>query len=262
MNLAKAINLMVAARDDAILAAWVYMITDQAVHAVTDLSPYDAWDAYQRLYDLGLVEATAFHRTDPERAFFAHAATPSWSAIQGVISRYDTNLKEPPPMSKPRVTNPFATPDTALATSREERAPALPSSRGAMPLSPFGTAAPPSLNPFGASAALPPDGMVAARRLRNDVGPMFVPAGSPGDPNALPCRDPMGRSDQAWIIPEVYCCKQRLQMAGDGAERVGPDDLPGGAVSVIDAIFHAHCPHCGSVWHLSVGSAIHPDAMR
>ena len=62
MNLAKAINLMVAARDDAILAAWVYMITDQAVHAVTDLSPYDAWDAYQRLYDLGLVEATAFHR--------------------------------------------------------------------------------------------------------------------------------------------------------------------------------------------------------
>ncbi len=38
---------------------------------------------------------------------------------------------------------------------------------------------------------------------------------------------------------------------------MGISDIKG-----IEAAFAAHCPHCGSVWHLSVGSAIHPDAMR
>ena len=50
--------------------------------------------------------------------------------------------------------------------------------------------------------------------------------------------------------------------ASDGGQVVGPDDLPGGSVSVVDTIFHAHCDHCGRVWHFSVGMVVTPDMAR
>lgn len=254
MNLAKAIHLLVAAKEDAVLAAWAFMVTEFDVAPTCDISPYDAWDSYQRFYDLGLVTEDDFRRLDPERAFFARSAKPSRDSIQGLLYTFNAICKEPPTMSKSTSQNPFERTDTAIAP-RESTSPTVPVSRAAMPLSSFGQAT--SMNPFGAAPAMA-EGMVPARRLRNDVGPMFAPQGSPADPaSGLPCRD----SSASWD-PEVYCCRTKLKTASDGGQVVGPDDLPGGSVSVIDTIFHAHCAHCGRVWHFSVGMVVTPDMAR
>lgn len=250
MNLAKAINLLVAAKEDPVLAAWAFMIVElEATPSPDCVSPYDAWDAYQQLYGLGLIDHSAFHRTDPERAFFARSAQPAWGAVQSVLQTLEALTSDPkePPMSK-SIGNPFEQSE-AIVTRESARAPAIPASRSSAPLSPFGApAAAPLGNPFSTS-----------------VRPIEAPPSNPfslGTPmppkSGLPCNNP---SAAMFVEPDMYCCRTKLEMANDGGQVIGPDDLPGNQVSVVDAIFHGICPHCQRVWHVSVGQINH-DARR
>jgi hypothetical protein len=252
MNLAKAINLLVAAKEDPVLAAWAFMLVElKATPGPDGVSPYDAWDAYQQLYDLGLIDHSAFHRTDPERAFFARSAQPAWGAVESVLHAFHAiSHEEPPVMSK--IGNPFEQSE-AIVTRDAARAPAIPAPRSSAPLSPFGgQAAAPLGNPFSTS-----------------VRPIEAPASNPfGGLGAtmpaktgLPCNSPNGSTSSQFYEPEVYCCRKRVEMANDGGQVIGPDDLPGNQVSVVDAIFHGICPECNAVLHMSVGKINH-DARR
>jgi len=253
MNLAKAINLLVAAKEDPVLAAWAFMLVElEATPGQDGVSPYDAWDAYQQLYDLGLIDPSTFHRTDPERAFFARSAQPVWGAVESVLHAFHSinhDLKEPP-MSK-SIGNPFE--QSEAIVTRETRAPAVPAARSSAPLSPFGGAAPAPLgNPFS----------TAVRPIEAPPSNPFGGLGAPIQPKAgLPCNDPNGSLAGRFVEPDMYCCRQKLEMANDGGQVIGPDDLPGNQVSVVDAIFHGVCPHCQTVWHVSAGQINH-DARR
>lgn len=251
MNLAKAINLLVAAKEDPVLAAWAFMLVElEATPGPEGVSPYDAWDAYQQLYGLGLIDHSAFHRTDPERAFFSRSAQPAWGAVESVLHAFHSiSHEEPPVMSK--IGNPFEKSE-AIATREAPRAPAVPAPRSSAPLSPFASQAPAPLgNPFSTS-------------VRPIEAPASNPFGGLGAPmpakTGLPCNNP-NTSTRMVVEPDMYCCRQKLQMANDGGQVIGPDDLPGNQVSVVDAIFHGICPHCQSVWHVSVGQINH-DARR
>lgn len=248
MNLAKAIDLMIAAKEDPVLAAWTFMILEMETSPNPDsVSPYDAWDAYQKLYDLGLVTTDVFRRTDPEQTFFANSAKPAWGAVASVLYAYTslkTNLKEPP-MSKNRIANPFE--QSEAIVTRETIAPTIPASRNNVQL-PFAGAAPGGAlsNPFSTTI----------RPIESPPSP-FGNLGSPKAPmGKLPSNK--GPINDMTVEPEMYCCGKRLEMANDGGQVIGPDDLPGNqGVSVIDAIFHGICSDCQRVWHTSVGQIIH-----
>ena len=264
MNLAKAVHLLAAAKEDPVLAAWTFMILELEVSPAPDtLSPEDAWDAYQKFYDLGLVSTAHFRRIDPERTFFAHSAKPSWGSIQSVLSTYASIGKEPPPMTKHRIQNPFAQPDDTALASREPTSATVPPVRSVgLPRAPFGNIVPglQQSNPFSKL------GLGEARQLDQQLRSGGTPFSTRerSDDGGLPCRE-----TQAAVViggrtfePEIYCCSKKLEMMSDGGQVVGPDDLPGNSVSVIDAIFHAHCPHCQRVWHVSVGETISQDSVR
>lgn len=70
MNQKQARRLLIAARDNAVVAAWAYVLDEHKAAAPTDISPYEAWDALQGLCDAGAVTTQEFDAL--QGVFFDH----------------------------------------------------------------------------------------------------------------------------------------------------------------------------------------------
>ena len=254
MNHAHALRLIVAAEDDAVLAAWAAVVLEHRMPAHSEISPYDAWEAYQEFFALGAILGDDYDATDIKRAFFSGGCPPT-SQIQDVLHNVLFLCPEHEPEESMSKSNPFNNPGESALSARNDRQSIAPS-RSATPL-PGGmtTGAPlPGGNGGGAPLVTPfsrereimpanktPDLGLHHRERRN-----------------LPCADPGGGEDR--IRPTVFCgeCGEKLDLKLDGSQGLGPDDQPGGNVSVMEAVWYQKCETCQITYHCSVGRAIGP----
>jgi len=252
MNLSQAQRLMVAAKDDAVLAAWSAVVLEYRSPAQCDISPYEAWDAYQGFLMHGLITSAEYDRTDLKACFFS-GQRPSTGAIQEVITNLkflcpDHDKRTEPQM--PKLGNPFSNKE-AIATRERgalSEAPVVPGiagQRSSAPLQPFSNnreAIPGPRQP--AMPAITPNTLAdrGAPRLRLD--------------------NPHRKVLDQDIQPIIFCgkCEMEVELSLDGGDNLGPDDHPGGNVSVIDRIFYGKCHGCQTVFHCSAGRRIPQDS--
>lgn len=249
MNRTDALRILIAAQDDPVLASWAAVAHEHKAIG-SDVSPYECWEAFQQLYDYGLISPDQFNGTDPSLAFFSGRR-----ASTGDVQRVLTNLKILPEteqeysMTRTKLGNPFAD-DNALV-ARDSGGTALNGRNGnghALPVHHNHEIG----NPFAMQNETLP------REKRSLELEPFAPG-----PATLPCRDPSpqrnlgGRANTGLELNlQIFCCGQELQMDVDdmtGAE--GPDDnIPGGQVVVLSRVLHGQCRKCGLTHHHSAGT--------
>lgn len=241
MNKAIAWRFIVAARDDPVLAAWASVCDGYCPAVAADISPYDAWDAYQYLFNYGFVSAAQFDRTDIKKRFFS--GHPSTYEIQEVLerARFLCPEHEPTPMETAMANeNPFFSDDTSIATRKSH------SSGNGLAAKPRSQ----SLgNPFSTKQEVIPQrqdeglGLEAFAPRKEEVG--------------LECQRDVGMTTQRALgQPRVYCgdCEAEVNMREDGGQRI-PGDDEYGELSL--TVFCGEC--CDKVFHISVAKDSHPD---
>lgn len=257
INYQEALHLLVASRDDPVTAAWAAVCHEYKVSARSEVSPYDAWEAYQDLFTLGAISSATFDNTDVKREFFS-GRRPSYGAIQDALDNL-LIIPRPEPGMEPmaKLGSPFES-KTALAPRQETQ---QISRRNTIPLS--GTTqlgasqlTPTSLAPRQEIAPAPsgiPTQMAGSRLTMNTLGPNIHD------------RPDLAPSEIEALTPVMYCsCGEQLTLKNDGGQVLDEDDMPQGNIRIIDAIFSAECPNqrCNKVWHCSVGEAVPADGFR
>lgn len=246
-----ALGLLAASRNDAVLAAWAAICLEFGVPAQHDVSPYDAWDAYQELFTLGAISPAVFDSIDIKQEFFSGRRL-SVDAVQSVLDSFhnDSQPQDIPMNIKPG--SPFGK-KTAL-TPRKERQ--LPTRQAAIPLggrqASGSTALSQSLSPRTSLAPTSgPAPSLAPTMSRNSLG-------APTQP-----RPDLSSQDIHAITPKMYCsCGAELVLKNSGGQVLDDDDFPNGNLQLIDAMFAADCPECDLVWHCSVGRKIPHGSFR
>jgi len=246
MNIQNAWRFIVAAQDDPVLAAWASVCDGHCPAMASDISPYDAWDAYQYLFNHGFVSSADFDRTDINKQFFNNPPEPY--EIREVLDRaklISPDFKpgeRPPPMSD----NPFFQKGNSIARKAEQ-----------------------------------PNGL-AERRTGGALGEAFAPrreaiAGpvdplpnsmfdSPGPRNAgsLQCQDPMGMSRSTGNGYVTNCLKPRCgaEMTMYEINLPPEDELPGDGdfSSILVATLEGRCDNCGTTAHTILSHS--PDPRR
>ena len=246
MTTQEALCLLEASRNDPVLAAWAAVFYEHRVLACYDASPYDAWDAYQELFMLGVVSPSDFDNTDVKQVFFS-GRRPSENEIQDALDNlHIIPCREGSEM--PKLGNPFGS-QQALTPRPTNHKVAVHSTRlvGSTALG----------SPHLQTATLAPHQGLApsTRPSLGQIGPPMqrqpAPELRPGDIEALK--------------PVMYCsCGEELVLKNDGGQIIDEDDMPQGNIRIIDAIFSAECPgpNCNKVWHCSVGEAIPEGTFR
>lgn len=261
MTKTQALRLLVAAHDDPVLAAWASVVHEYKMPASCDVSPYEHWEAFQEFFSYGLITSVQYNSTDTKRIFFSGHKPPAIE-VQRVLDALrilpDYQPLEPP-MSKTKLPdNPFAT--STMLTARDSGGLAAGHKAAELPA----RQSPSMLNPFAD----------ARETLPKSKDPIPMEAFSPR--RGLACQDPKGVSvahvGSQSIRVGVQCYGtsenphpgEHVDMMVDDGHAIGPDDLPGGQVSVIEAIFHGKCPNpdCGMVLHCSAGKTIPQEAFR
>lgn len=245
MTKTTALRFIVAAKDNAVLAAWACVVHEYRLPADAEISPYDAWEAYQEFFSLGLVTSTAYDSTDIKREFFTKR--PPSCDLQEVLSQllFLCPEHQPEESMKPKIpSNPFAdgNGNGAALTTRDKGS--LAPSNGGSPLPANSTSAP--LSPFSRET-LP--------QKKDHAFGMSLPVQT-GSPAAISSGLPCTRNDDGnELRPEIFCgrCGERLDIREDGSQGIMPDDLPEGNVSILEAIWYSECFSCGLVYHCSVG---------
>lgn len=258
MNRRDADLLFVAAADDPVLAAWASVVHEYRMPAACDVSPHDHWAAYQELYTYGLISPTQYDETNVKREFFS-GCRPSVADVQSTLNNmkilrsHDLPMEEPMSKAKPP-TAAFANP-AALATRD-----APPSGLTQIPPRP------------GVTGRQPPSSITAFQPQREvlPAAPASAPIrafGEPQQPAGLPCTT-SGRATEgidSGLSCDLICNgprtaphqPQSLQLIDDGGEFIDQKDMPNGEeFSLLEYVFHAECPLCGSIYHTSVGQPI------
>jgi hypothetical protein len=254
MNKIDALRILVAAQDDPVLAAWAAVAHEHKVSPMTDISPYEYWEAYQAFFAHGLITSAQFDGIDAKQVFFSGRRPP----VQDIM-RVLSNLRilpehhhQEPPMSKTRLPdNPFATNGNGTALAERDRGGlaqrgngnALPSRQSnAMPL-----------NPFSSPEALP--------QAKGSI-PL---EGFSGRKGTLPCRDDSKLPSAGAfrdVDLQIICCGKELEMDVADMHAEGPDSIPGGQISVVDRVLHGTCTKCNREHHHSVGEVVAHDQYR
>ena len=242
MNEREAQQLMIAADHDPVLAAWAAVSFEHGVVCVSDTSPYEAWDAYQGLYNYGLVSSDDFNEI--EHRFFNQ--TPRTEDIQDALSRIDPHQSKEKQMSNNDSFNPFAT-DHSISKRSEPRGGSQIQSRSNQALdNPFATNAP-------AITSRPREGELAVDFFEQPKG-------------GLPCQDIQPNDsistsiDGQTYTPDVRCC--RIPVSMTEVERVGSDGGNNIGSQLTLAVFEGVCRECGFIHHNSVGRMADPGAFR
>lgn len=250
MNKSQALRLLIAAQDDPVVAAWASVVHEYKMAASADVSPYEHWEAFEQFFSHGLISLAQYDGVDSKRVFFSGRRPP-----EGEVQSCLNNLKllgsehdrVEVPVSKTKLTaNPFS--ENAISTrgsngsgmERTHQGAALPAMRSGGSLNPFASG--PSELPFASRPSL---GENAFAQRSEKIG--------------LPCVAP---TDRTSVNPEMYCCGTQLNMTNEGGQTIGPDDLPGGQVNIVEAIFYGQCSRCSAVWHCSVGQTVQQEAFR
>lgn len=256
MNRTQAMRVFIAAHDDPVLAAWVYVFHEHKMSPSSDVSPYECWEAFEAFFAHGFVSPHQFDGIDARQVFFSGRRPPAGEIQRALHNLHMLPEHQPPepPMTSPRSkfpANPFgdSSPNALVANDRgtglAQSSPALPPQRSTGALNPFGHNEPRgrgqeplALDGFGKrSPALHNGNDQAGRHL------------------ARPARS----HD---IDLEIRCCGEVLDMQVADMQAEGPDSVPGGQISVIDRILHGTCPRCERTHHHSVGEVVAQDEYR
>ena len=260
MTTQEALCLLEASRNDPVLAAWAAVFYEHRVLACYDASPYDAWDAYQELFMLGVVSPSDFDNTDVKQVFFS-GRRPTRDQIQSALDNLD-NLpsSHEGSISMTKLGNPFGkntglTPSTRNDSQLQGRPNAIPLG-GQSHLS-----GPPILsNPPAMRQEMSPMAPMTQVAMNPMASPSLAPMGQGFEAN----RPDISTSQLEDIKPTMYCCcGTQLTLINEGGQGL-EDDMPQGNVRIIDAVFYAKCPspQCNKVWHCSVGEPVPHGAFR
>lgn len=251
MTKIEALRLLIAASDDPVLAAWAAVIHEHKMPPDCDVSPYDYLEAYQTFFSHGLITSVQYDNTDTSRIFFSGRRPPA-REVQRVLDNLrilpEHQPLEPPRMKTKLPENPFASSTTLTA---RDSGSLVNGGRAAAELPARQAAA--ALNPFSNSREVLPKNKEAISL--GDLPSRAVQRIGPKD-------EQIAQIGEHAIEADVRCCGRRLEMVVDGGQVIGPDDMPGGQVSVIDAVFHGRCAECQTVWHCSAGKTIPQEAFR
>jgi hypothetical protein len=248
MNISTAWRFMVAARDNPVLAAWASVCDGFCPAVASDISPYDAWDAYQYLFNHGFVSAAQFDNTDVKLLFFS--GHPSTCEIQEVLerSRFLCPEHEPTPTEKPMANeNPFFSNSNALATrGKPKSGNGLSEARRSESLG----------NPFSPKREVMPQSRQGESLGMEAFAPKTVAA-----PSGLDCQRPDDVAlTRALGQPRIHCakCGTEVSISEDGGQRKVPGDGEYGPLLL--TVFYGQC--CDLVYHCSVANDPHPDELQ
>jgi len=228
MRQAQAQRILVAAQDNAVLAAWASVVYDFNLPSTVEVSPYDAWEAYQELFDKGLVSSDAFDRTDVKQRFFTKQPDPH--EIQEVLDKLPLLNAEEPQMPK-MPANPFAlTKPTAAEVAPHKAAPSK------------------AMSPF-AREVMPASKQPSA--LVNPMGNRAIT--SPVQMTGLPCTTPSENT----LRPKMQCgrCGRHLDLVVDDAHAEVAKSDPTGSAGLLEVVWYSECKPCSLVYYCSVGQS-------
>ena len=258
MNQTVALQLMAAANDDPVLASWAAVVHQYNMSSSCDVSPYEHWEAYQELFAYGLISAGQYNNTDATRVFFSGRRLP-WGEIQRVLDVIRDGLGSTPMephVSKTRLSaNPFDDNTTAIE----------PTGRSGNTLAERRSAALPERQTLGLDMFAPAlVAMPAARETRGIESPFAASS------SRLACTDngpSVARFNGHTLKLRLEChnegCNgEQVELSIDNGQAIGPDDLPGGQIELIDAIFCGKCKICLTQYHCSAGRNVSHDRFR
>lgn len=254
MTKSDALRIFIAAQDDPILAAWAAVAHEHKMSPMSDISPYEYWEAFQDLYSHGLISSHQFDGVNVRQVFFSGRRPPE-SEVQRVLDNLrtfsDPLFQEPPTMTRQKLpSNPFATNGNENSLTTRDSGGEL--AGGRMSPSLPARSASPGLNPFSQREVLP-----------QSKDPNAIPLSAFTQNSGLACRDSAARRDLPGGRPtgdvtvRIYCCETELQMEVADMQAEGPDSIPGGQISITDRVLHGTCRICHREHHHSVGEVTH-----
>lgn len=234
MRQAAARRLLIAAKDDPVLAAWAYVIHEHKAQAAADVSPYEAWEAFQHLFDVGVISTRDYNHN--EGSFFR--SVPSPGEIESTLMNLRI-LPEPDALEEAMKGPLFGKPQQSKALTKREVPTTLTQH---VPLQ-----APPSPAPLGRPATLQPLSIQGAK------APLPALGGS-----ALRCRS----DGSIQLEPEMKCprlgCDAILPVIDLGPPGIAESEIASmsepGEVQLYASMTEVACPECGLVQHSMTGS--------
>lgn len=243
---------LVAAKDDAILAAWAKVIDDYKVGSYCVVPPHEHWESYQEFFNEGLITSVLFDNTDVKRVFFS-GDIPWQGDVQSVLD----NIKLLCPEHSPEEPMNKAKPPMAAFSN---------SSSIQTRQAPGGLANAPSRNELRTRRA--PSGLSAFQAPQHQA---IAPSQQPGGLQAFAPRPATRGLECTSVDAGIYvggmqlnghivCCGQPLQTIEEGGDIISPEDMPHAEdFALMEYMFHAECGNCNSVYHVSAGKPIPRD---
>jgi hypothetical protein len=243
-------RFLVAAQDDAVLAAWAKVIDDYKIGAHAEVPPNEHWESFQDFFSHGLVSAIHFDSTNVKRVFFS-GERPTQGDVQSVLDNIQLLCpehiqEEPMNKAKPPIA---AFSNESSITRRESN----------------GLAASPSRNEL--RTRRPPSGLAAFQPQPNAMAPAQQPAGLQAFQQAPPAQQPAGLQctsvDSGLYVGgvelngHIVCCGQTLQIVEEGGDIIPAEDLPHSEeFALLEYMFHSECGNCQTVYHTSATKPI------
>lgn len=248
MTKTEALRLLVASRDDPVVAAWAGIIDEHKLGPGADVSPYEAWGLYQDLYLKGLIPETNFNIQGAPGSFIRRR--PSTGDISGALYNLRVLRAQDTPKEEMKNSNPFSeSSDNALEKRSKRTSIELRGELG--PTAPGLTA--PTGRPIHNKSFL----QQADTQKEGSRNPFS------NQDRKLPQR-PLPCTRTADGFPSLSCsCGHpiELEVAGpaDATEQELMDQLE--HIELLDVVLFGECKECGWVWHIS-GGRIPPHVLR
>jgi hypothetical protein len=246
-----ALRIFSAAQGDPVLAAWAFVLYENNLPSACDVSPHDHLEAYQDLFTSGLVSSDAYNRMDIRQTFFS-GTNPERGEVQSVLAAMDSlHPDQENRMTKAKLPT-AAFSDSLVKSEPSKPAPiALGSARPTAGLSAFrpnNEALPQNKTPVQVEAFAPAAfGPPAVKEVSLPAQRPTVDARTYRRPGEIDCK--------------LFCCgPEPLVLVDEGGDIVPADCVPQEEFSLIEFMFHAECPHCGAMFHTSVGKPIPREA--
>jgi hypothetical protein len=242
MNVATAWRFLVAAQDDPVLAAWASVCDGHCPAVASDISPYDAWDAFGYLFNHGLVSGPDYDNTDTKKVFFS--GSPPISEIQGVLERARFLPEDLQEKEQPMSDNSFFQKKNSLAPRGNNGDRGLSARRQS---SSIGEAFSPR------QEVMPHHNGGGGLEAFAQTSPSSLQQGGP-----LACQDSEPGLHAEVCKPRIHCgeCGHELNVKVDHREQDIPGDGDRGPLELI--IYFCKCDDCNWVYHSTGSKDPHP----
>ena len=235
-------RLLVAAKDDPVVAAWAAVLHEHKAAAPTDVSPYEAWDAFQALYDAGVVTT---HDFDTQQGVFFERP-PSRNQIESALTNLHI-LPEPDALEDMMKKDLFS---KIKESNALQKAPPTSTGLGA-PMQRQPLSAPIVRQPLGRPMTSPPPG-VPGRKSGLQFGP--PPAATGG----LPCVTGDTSIELKAVMPCARLgCNGQVRLVDLGPIGISETEIAAlsdnGDVRLFKSFYGAECEACGLIQQSLVG---------